>query len=136
MWAIIKIDNKNLNLLKSDFSSHLGKDVSYYMPKIRLKKFLKNKTCFKEISVLGDYLLCYHKYFSERSILISLKYCKGLKYFLTDFYTSQNEIKKFIKKCKEFEDENGYLKPTFFNFRNRKDFEFISGPFSKIILVN
>ena len=42
-----------------------------------------------------------------------LKYSKGLKYFLTDFLGDQDEIEKFISKCKENEDENGFIKSSF-----------------------
>ena len=133
MWAVLKIDKKNLALLKKDFSNKLGKDVKFYIPKLQLKKFLKKKIFIKEISLLGDYLLCFHKDFSKRSVLDSLKYCKGLKYFLTDFLNSQNEIEKFITKCKENENENGFIKSTFFEFKKSKKYEFISGPFTNMI---
>ena len=133
MWTVLKIDKKNLALLKKDFSNKLGKDVKFYIPKLQLKKFLKKKIFIKEISLLGDYLLCFHKDFSKRSVLDSLKYCKGLKYFLTDFLNSQNEIEKFITKCKENENENGFIKSTFFEFKKSKKYEFISGPFTNMI---
>jgi len=78
-------------------------------------------------------LLCFHKDFSKKSVLTSLRYCKGLKYFLTDFFNSQKEIEKFIDKCKENEDENGFIKSTFFEFKSRNNYEFISGPFTNMI---
>ena len=52
----------------------------------------------------------------KKKFFNSLKYCKGLKYFLTNFSSSQKEIENFISKCKENEDTNGYLKQSFFNF--------------------
>ena len=106
MWAVLKIDKKNISHLKSDFLKKLGKDVKFYIPKIKLKKFLKKKIYFKESFLLGDYLLCFHEDFSKISVLTSLQYCKGLKYFLAHFINSQNEIEDFIKKCKSNEDEN------------------------------
>ena len=133
MWTVLKINNKNLALLKKDFKNKLGKDVKFYVPKLKLKKFLKKKIFVKEISLLGDYLLCFHKDFSKRSVLDSLKYCTGLKYFLADFLNSQNEIEKFINKCKQNEDENGFIKSTFFEFKKSKKYEFISGPFTNMI---
>ena len=63
--------------------------------------------------LLGDYLLCFHKDFSNKSIISNLKYCRGLKYFLTDFLNSQIEIENFISECKKNEDNQGYLKPSF-----------------------
>ena len=72
MWTVLKYDKKNLALLKKDFNTKLGKDVKFYSPKIQLKRFLKRKIFVKEISLLNDYLLCFHKDFSKRSVLNSL----------------------------------------------------------------
>ena len=44
MWAILKIDKKNLSLLKNDFYNKLGNDVKFYIPMMQLKKSLKRKT--------------------------------------------------------------------------------------------
>lgn len=120
MWTVIKFDKKNLALLKKDFSIKLGKDVEFYSPKIQLKRFLKKKILVREISLLNDYLLCFHKDFCRRSVLNSLKYCRGLKYFLSDFLSSQKEIENFIYKCKKNENKNG-------------NHEFIPGPFTNFI---
>ena len=65
------------------------------------------------MSLLGDYILCFHESFKKNSIINTLKYCKGLKYFLTDFSSSQEDIENFIIKCKKHEDNDGFLKPTF-----------------------
>ena len=134
MWTVLKIDRKNLVLLKSEFTKKLGRDVRFYVPKLKLKKFVNKKMYIREISLIGDYLLCFHKDFSKKSVLSSLKYCKGLKYFLTDFFKAQKDIEKFISKCKKNEDENGFLKSTFFDFKRNKQYEFISGPFTNIII--
>ena len=133
MWAVLKIDKKNISLLKRDLLTKLGSEVKFYVPKLKLKKFLKRKIFVKESFLLGDYLLCFHKDFSKRSVLTSLKYCKGLKYFLTTFLNNQKEIENFIKKCKKNEDENGFIRSTFFDFSHEKNFEFISGPFTNMI---
>ena len=133
MWAIIKFDKKNFQLLKNDLKEKLGADVQFYSPKLRLKKFLKKRICLKEINLLGDYLFCFHKDFSKRNILNSLKHSRGLKYFLTDFLKSQKDIREFIIRCKENEDENGFIKSTFFNYKLIKNFELISGPLSNLI---
>ena len=133
MWIIAKIDKKKISFLKKDLYKKLGHDVKFYSPKIKLRQILKGKIQIKEKFLLGDYLLCFHKGFSNKSIIVSLKYCKGLKYFLTDFFHSQYEIEKFIDKCKENEDENGFIKSSFFDFATIKKFEFISGPFNNMI---
>ena len=68
-----------------------------------------------------------------KSIINTLKYCKGLKYFLTDFSSSQGEIENFIIKCKKHEDNDGFLKPTFFEINKNLIFEFTSGPFTNLV---
>ena len=62
-----------------------------------------------------------------------LKYCKGVKYFLSGFSKSQIEIEEFVNKCKINEDEQGYIKQSFFEFKGRKKFKFLSGPFTNKI---
>ena len=135
MWAVIKFDKKNLANLKREFFDRLGADVKFYLPKLKLTKFLNKKIYTKETFLLGDYLLCFHKDFSKKVILSSLKYSKGLKYFLNDFLNSQTEIEKFIKKCKINEDRDGFLKASFFNFKNKNKYEFMSGPFTNLIFM-
>ncbi len=135
MWAVIKFDKKNLANLKKEFFNRLGTDVKFYLPKLKLTKFLNKKIYTKETLLLGDYLLCFHKDFSKKVILSSLKYSKGLKYFLNDFLNSQTDIEKFIKKCKKNEDQDGFLKASFFNFKNKNKYEFMSGPFTNLIFM-
>ena len=47
MWAVLKIDIKNLAVLKNDFVNKLAKDVEFYIPKLKLKKFFKKKKIYK-----------------------------------------------------------------------------------------
>lgn len=133
MWTVLKIDKKSLALLKNNFTKELGHDVKFYIPKIRLTKFLNKKKRVKEISLLGDYLLCFHKNFSNQSVLNTLRYSKGLKYFLSDFLNSQIEIEQFISRCKANEDEYGFIKSTFFNFKVGEKYELMSGPFTGLV---
>ena len=133
MEAVIKTEKKFISFLKKEFQNKLGKNVEYYSPKLKFKKFYKRKTLTKEISLLGDYLLCFHQDFKNKSIVNTLKYCKGLKYFLTDFINSQKEIEKFIIKCKKFEDGEGFVKPTFFEIKKNHNYEFASGPFTNLV---
>ena len=42
-------------------------------------------------------------------------------------------ISHFISKCKENEDENGFIKSTFFDFKKNIKYQFISGPFTNMI---
>ena len=133
MWAVIKINKNYLSFLKKEFINKLGKNVKFYAPKLKLKKFYKKKSLTKEISLLDDYLLCFHENFNKDSIISTLKYCKGLKYFLTDCVNSQEDIEKFINKCKIHEDNDGFLKSSFFEIQKNSKYEFTSGPFTNLV---
>ena len=133
MWTIIKIDSKKISTLKKEFFEKIGKDVKFYSPKLKLKRYINSKICIRENYLLGNYLLCFHEEFKKKTVLTSLQYCKGLKYFLKNFNSSQIEIENFILKCKENEDSEGYIKQSFFDFKNKKKLEFISGPFTNLI---
>ena len=88
MWTIIKFDKKKLNFLKVDFTKKLGKDFIIYNPKLFIQKYKNNKLINKEFNLLGDYLLCFHKDFKNPAAINKLKFCRGLKYFLTGFIQS------------------------------------------------
>ena len=135
MWAIIKIDIKKISTLKSEFINKIGGEVLFYSPKLKLKQYTKSKVCSKEIYLLGNYILCFHKDFGKQSVVQTLKYSKGLKYFLNNLNSNQNDIENFITKCKEHEDENGFIKQTFFNFKSYKKFKFLSGPFTDFMFT-
>ena len=133
MWTIIKFDKKKLSLLKRDLQEKLGSDFKIYYPKLTFRKYKNNKMIKKDFDILGDYLFCFHKNFSDSQALSKLKFTKGLKYFLTGFINSQEEIKKFINKCKESEDKDGYLSQDFFEICVNAKYKFSSGPFSEMI---
>ena len=133
MWGVIKFNKNELNLLRKDFFSKLGKETKFFLPKLKFQKLINNKLAFKESLLLDDYLICFHPSFKNLSTLETLKYCKGIKYFLNDYYNSQKEINDFIKKCEEHQDEKGYIKQSFFEFETKSYFKFISGPLTNII---
>ncbi len=130
MWTVIKFDKKNLEFLKKDFKQKLGQDVIIYCPKFLLQKYKNNKLIKKELRLLGDYLFCFHSKFKNSDTFNLLKFTRGLKYFLNGFLESQEDINKFIKKCRECENEKGYLTQSFFKILENKDYKFTSGPFS------
>ena len=115
MWKVLKFDQKSLGLLKEDLKKKLGKDFKIYIPKLRIQKFKNNKLINKEINLLGDYLFCFHKNFEYESTLNSLRFVRGLKYFLGGLSGSENDIEKFIKKCKDSEGREGFLSRNFFD---------------------
>ena len=97
MWSIIKFDKKNYISFKNEFIKKLGNDTVFYCPKFNLKILNKLKFYSKEVYLLNDYIFVYNKKFKNISILESLKFTKGLKYFLSGFNYSQIEINNFIK---------------------------------------
>ena len=133
MWAIIKFDRKKLEFLKEDFKKKLGEDFTIYNPKLLVQKYKNNKLINKEFDLLGDYLFCFHKNFEKSSTINMLKFSKGLKYFLSGFSQSQQEINNFIKKCKNSENSEGYLSQTFFELYINSKYKFSTGPFAEMI---
>lgn len=129
MWTILKFDKKKLNLLKEDFSKNLGTNCEFYVPKLILQKYNKNKLIKKEFNLLGDYLFCFHSNFLKTNTQNQLKFCRGLKYFLGGFAQSQEEIEKFVMRCKKMENKKGYLSDNFFKLELNRDYKFSSGPF-------
>ena len=130
MWAVIKIDKKKIFFLKKELQNKFGKGGLTYSPKIIIEKFKKNKLEKKEFDILGDYLFCYHDNFSKTSFLKQLNFIRGVKYFLNGFQLSQNEIKKFIEKCKDLENESGYISQNLYAEQIDSFYKFSTGPFT------
>ncbi len=129
MWTIIKINKKKFCFLKKDFQKKLGADCIFYSPKILLQKYKNNKLMKKEFNLLGDYLFCFHKDFNKIEAVNNLKFCRGLKEFLTGFKQSQKEIVNFINKCKKNENDQGYLSQNFYKLKINSYYKFTTGPF-------
>ena len=60
MWAVIKFDKKQFELLKRDFNKKLGKNFIMYAPKLSVQKY-KNNKFFVHIAIPSFYipLICY-----------------------------------------------------------------------------
>ena len=129
MWAVIKYDKKNFNLLQQELYNKLGNDIIVYRPEMNIKVLRNKKLINKTFNILGDYFFCYHKKFSNKLILNNLRYIKGLKYILDGYQEFQTDIKQFINKCKETEDNNGYISHNLFEAVINKKYKFNSGPF-------
>ena len=130
MWTIIKIDKKKINFLKKRFIKKIGEDFKIYIPKLKIQKFKKNKLISKELDLLGDYIFCFHSKFNCNLTINSLKFVRGLKYFLNGFKDSQTDIEKFIQRCTELEDKSGFISNNFFDLEINKIYKFSSGPFT------
>ena len=133
MWAVIKFDRKNLNYLKNQLSLKMGKSCKIYCPKILVEKFKNNKLIKKEFNLMGDYLFCFNENFKENKIVKQLNYTKGVKYFLEGFNISQREISEFINRCKNLENNLGYITEPMFETKIDKFYRFSSGPFTQKI---
>tara|TARA_Y100001970_G_scaffold66410_1_gene84802 strand:+ start:448 stop:945 length:498 start_codon:yes stop_codon:yes gene_type:complete len=133
MWAILKVDRKNLTLLKRDLKIKVGADYKIYIPTLLVQKYKTNKLISREFSLMGDYVFCFHKNFENLNIINGLKFLKGLKYFLDGHIISQSEIINFIKKCKDSENKDGYLSENFFEITINSTYKFTSGPFTEKI---
>ena len=133
MWIVFKYKKREFNLLKQDFRKILGDLPLIFRPKFKYQKLIKKKLQFLEKDILDDYLICYHEKFQNINMLTILKNSKGLKYFLTDSKTNQEEIISFIDYCKKNQDLDGYIKQSFFEFQNMKRGMFLSGPFTSMI---
>ena len=80
-------------------------------------------------------MFCYHKSFRDENIFYTLKFLKGVKDVLLNSQFSQNEILDFIKICKKYENEKGYMCSSFFNLILNKKYKFLSGPFAEKIFT-
>jgi len=129
MWIVIKFDKKNFDFFKKELKIKLSCDHTLYCPKILIHKYKNNKLIKKEFNILDDYVFCYDKKLQDKEILAKLKFVKGLKYILGGFLFSQEEIVKFIDKCKEFENDRGYITQNFFDLQEILKYKFVSGPF-------
>ena len=126
MWVVLKFNKKKLEFLKKDLEKKSNKKFIFYYPKL---KFLRENKSKIEISLLGDYLFCFNEDFKDRNFINTLFFTRGLKYFLNGHIHSQDTIKWFIKKCKQFEDSEGYLDKNIFDLLENKNYKFLSGPF-------
>ena len=133
MWIVAKIKIKNLNVFKKDLVKKVGNDIEFYQPKIEYHRYFGDKIKRFEKLILENYIFCYHKRFQKSSFVNQVKFLKGLEYFLHGCHLNQNNIIKFIKYCKSFENEKGYLTQSFFKTIISKKAQFISGPFTNMI---
>ena len=133
MWTVLKFDKKKIRLFTQQLQQRFGKEFEIYSPKISYQKFRNNKLVKKEFDLLGDYIFCFSKNFSKCSFINELQYFKGVKYFLSGYVKSQNEINEFVAKCKKNEDADGYLSQSFFDLKKDAFYRFSSGPFTQKI---
>ena len=133
MWIVLKYKKSEFGFLRQDFKKILGDLPLIFRPKFKYQKLVKNKLQFLEKDILDDYLICYHEQFRNIKMMTILKNSRGLKYFLLNSQTNQKAIVNFIDYCKKNQDENGYIKQSFFELSNITRGKFLSGPFTNMI---
>ena len=107
MWIVAKVKKNNLDLFCSQLKKKLS-DIKYYFPKVNIDSGKKK-------NILINYVFCFHPAFKVKSTVIVNKTTKGLEYFLDTKESDQDDINKFIKLCKEHEDQNGDITNSFFS---------------------
>ena len=132
MWIVAKYKPKEYKILKESFFKILGEMPEFYNPKIKHEHYVKNKLKVFEKYILGNYVICKHDKFRDRTLVNVLKNSRGLIYFLSGYESNQEELNNFVKFCKFYEDEGGFLKQDFFRTKKNKA-KFISGPFTQMV---
>ena len=133
MWAVLKFKKKEFYVLKNNLKEKLGDNFLIYRPKLLIQNYKKNVLIDKHIDIMGEYLFLFHKDLGDEKIIHDLNFTKGLKYILQNFSYSQVEIKNFLNKCKESEDENGLITQSLFDLNICKSYKFNTGPFTNEI---
>ena len=133
MWIVAKVKIKDLNTFKKNLAEKIGNDIKFYHPKIEYHKYFGDKVKRFEKFILENYIFCYHAKFKKSNSVNEVKFLRGLEYFLEGYKQNQNNIVKFIEYCRTFENEEGYLKPSFFNKMIKSKAQFISGPFTNMM---
>ena len=131
-WIVVKYKKNKLSELKNDLIKKIGNNIKFYFPKIKYEFLKKQKTSFKEINLLDDYIFVNHEKFSEIKNLKLIEYCRGLKNILRNFTASQKNISTFIDKCKKYEIDGSISNSFMEDFKN-SEFIFLTGPFYKKI---
>ena len=126
MWIVAKVKIKNLNTFKKNLAEKVGNDIKFYHPKIEYHKYFGDKVKRFEKYILENYVFCYHEKFKKSSSVNEVKLLKGLEYFLEGYNQGQSSIINFIKYCKTFENEKGYLTQSFFKTIITKRAKFIA----------
>ena len=129
MWIVAKIKSKESSIFKNEFIKKMKSNINFYEPQILFKK--RKLNIVKKI--LGDYIFCYSSKFKDLKNLDSIKYIKGLSYFLSDPRSCQKDIIKFIQICKNYEDKNGYLIGDYFKKIVSLQYRFLNGPLANLV---
>tara|TARA_B100000427_G_C15494594_1_gene589240 strand:+ start:866 stop:1363 length:498 start_codon:yes stop_codon:yes gene_type:complete len=133
MWTIIKYKSQELQTAKKNLISEFEEKPIFYLPKIKYQKVINKKIRNYEKNILENYMICFHKNFSDAKFIVRLKNLKGISYFLNGYQNNQSDISNFVNNCKNYEDKDGFLNSKFFDECISDKAKFISGPFTDMI---
>ena len=102
MWIVLKYEKRKIGILINELKKKFNDDLEIYNPKFQTKLKMKNKIIVNELSLLGDYLFCYHENFSNPNAINLLKFTKGIKDFINGYKSSQSDIKEFINRLSKY----------------------------------
>ena len=131
MWLVAKIKNNNYEIFKNEILK-IEKNVEFYEPKYKISFVTKKKTKILKKNLFNTYIFCKISNYNQFS-LNKIKFCKGLKYYLSGYELYQKSIIQFIDYCKSFEDENKFITNAFFKNLVSEKGKFFSGPLRNII---
>ena len=92
MWIILKYKKKNFGIVVNELKRRFDNNLEIYNPKFKTKFKIQNKIIINELSLLGDYLFCYHINFNNPNSVNVLKFIKGVKGFISGYKSSQKDI--------------------------------------------
>ena len=133
MWTIIKYKSQELQTAKKNLILKFEDKPIFYLPKIKYQKIINKKVKSFEKNILENYMICFHKNFSDANFITRLKNLRGISYFLSGYQNNQNDILNFVNNCKNYEDKDGFLNSKFFDEFIGNKAKFISGPFTNMI---
>ena len=115
MWTIIKYKSQELQTAKKNLILKFEDKPIFYLPKIKYQKIINKKVKSFEKNILENYMICFHKNFSDANFITRLKNLRGISYFLSGYQNNQNDILNFVNNCKNYEDKDGFLNSKFFD---------------------
>ena len=134
MWIVAKMKKNQISILKESIKNKLGPETEVYVPKIQISQVIKGKLQNKKSKfLLGNYFFIKNNKFKSSTILETIKYIKGLHSIIPFAISSQEEIIDFIDKCKENENDSGFISQSFFDLIINKKIKFHSGPLTSFI---
>ena len=101
MWTIIKYKSQELQTAKKNLILKFEDKPIFYLPKIKYQKIINKKVKSFEKNILENYMICFHKNFSDANFITRLKNLRGISYFLSGYQNNQNDILVFVKSNKK-----------------------------------